>query len=395
MRRLLLCLSLLAAAPLHAADITFWDVPQRGGNSMNMSPPDRKYFEALRATGATWVRLVPDKWKGQGGRDFLIGNADDYRGLVPADLATLRRVLDDADAAGLKVVLTPLSLPLLRWKQHNGDVVDQRLWQSFDNHVPVRRFWHDLATALKGHPALAAYNLINEPVPEYGAGLAEHASTEAMQRWYAGVQDGPRDLRRFYSELIASIREVDTAMPLMLDAGWYAAADGFNYWPAPLADSKLLYSVHMYEPYAATSAPNQTRAKPWRYPAQVPFGAGSEHWDAARVRRYLQQPMTWAASHGVGANRMVVAEFGCMRRWPDCSRYLQDVLQVLEQDKVHWAFYAFREDGWDGMDYELGDKPLPWSYWQAQEKGGHVEPPRSMQAPLFAPILQRLKAGNR
>lgn len=107
-------------------------------------------------------------------------------------------MLDDADAAGLKVVLTPLSLPLLRWKQHNGDKVDPRLWQSFDNHAPARHFWSDLATALKGHPALAAYNLINEPVPEYGAGMAEHASAEAMRQWYTGVQDGPRDLRRFY-----------------------------------------------------------------------------------------------------------------------------------------------------------------------------------------------------
>ncbi|KOQ76141.1 glycoside hydrolase family 5 protein [Stenotrophomonas maltophilia] len=395
LRRSLLCLALATAAPAFAADITFWDAPQRGGNSMNVSPPDRNYFDALRATGATWVRLVPDKWKAQGGRDFLIGNADDYQGLVAADLATLRRVLDDANAAGLKVVLTPLSLPLLRWKQHNGDKVDQRLWQSFDNHAPALRFWHDLAVALKGHPALAAYNLINEPVPEFGAGLAEHASSEAMQQWYAGVQDGPRDLRRFYSELIARIREVDAEMPLMLDAGWYAAADGFNYWPAPLADNRLLYSVHMYEPYAATSAPNQKRAKPWRYPGSVPFGGHSERWDAARIRSYLQQPMDWAKTHGVGANRMVVGEFGCMRRWPDCSRYLQDVLQVLEQDKVHWAFYAFREDGWDGMDYELGDKALPWSYWQAQEQGKPAVPPRSMQAPLFAPILQRLKAGNR
>ncbi|MNC68704.1 hypothetical protein D3C75_1193340 [compost metagenome] len=68
---------------------------------------------------------------------------------------------------------------------------------------------------------------------------------------------------------------------------------------------------------------------------------------------------------------------------------------MAEQQKVHWAFYAFREDGWDGMDYELGDKPLPGSYWQAVEKGEAVQPPRSMQAPLFAPILQRLKDGAR
>ncbi|MBH1744961.1 cellulase family glycosylhydrolase [Stenotrophomonas maltophilia] len=395
MRRSLLCLTLATAVPASAADITFWDMPQRGGNSFNEAPPDRAYFQALRDTGATWVRLSPDKWKSAGGRDFLMGDADDYQGLVQADVATLRRALDDANAAGLKVVLVPLSLPLLRWKQKNDGRVDPRLWQSFDNHVPARRFWNDLAKALKGHPALAAYNLINEPVPEYGAGLAEHASAEAMRQWYTGVQDGPRDLRRFYSELIASIRAVDADMPLMLDAGWYAAADGFNYWPAPLADAKLLYSVHMYEPYAATSAPNQKRTTPYRYPGVVPFGEHSERWDATRVRSYLQQPMDWAKTHGVGANRIVVGEFGCMRRWPDCQRYLQDVLQVLEQEKVHWAFYAFREDAWDGMDYELGDGPLPWSYWQAQEKGKTVAPPRSMQAPLLAPILERLKAGNR
>lgn len=182
-------------------------------------------------------------------------------------------------------------------------------------------------------------------------------------------------------------------MPLMLDAGWYAAADAFDYWPAPLQDTKLLYSVHMYEPYAATSAPNQKRSKPYRYPAEVPFGDRSERWDAARVRSYLQQPMDWAKTHGIGANRMVIGEFGCMRRWPDCGRYLRDVLDVAEQQKVHWAFYAFREDGWDGMDYELGDKPLPGSYWQAIEKGEAAQPPRSMQAPLFAPILERLKEG--
>lgn len=395
LRRSLLCLALSAAVPVFAADITFWDTPQRGGNSFNEAPPDKAYFQALRATGATWVRLTPDKWRSAGGRDFLMGNADHYQGLVSADVATLRRALDDANAVGLKVVLVPLSLPLLRWKQKNGDVVDQRLWQYFDNHAPAQRFWRDLATALKGHPALAGYNLINEPAPEYGTTLAEHASREDMLKWYAGVQGGPRDLRQLYTELVASVRAVDADMPLMLDAGWYAAADAFDYWPAPLQDTKLLYSVHMYEPYAATSAPNQKRSKPYRYPAEVPFGDRSERWDAARVRSYLQQPMDWAKTHGIGANRMVIGEFGCMRRWPDCGAYLRDVLDVAEQQKVHWAFYAFREDGWDGMDYELGDKPLPGSYWQAVEKGEAVQPPRSMQAPLFAPILQRLKDGAR
>ncbi|MGE6333221.1 hypothetical protein [Stenotrophomonas sp. NPDC077659] len=76
---------------------------------------------------------------------------------------------------------------------------------------------------------LAAYNLINEPASEYGTTLAEHAPRAAMQQWYASVEDGPRDLRVLSRRLIASVRAVDADMPLMLDAGWYAAADAFDY----------------------------------------------------------------------------------------------------------------------------------------------------------------------
>ena len=388
---MLLCLFAFSA---QAAVNTFWSQPQRGGNSFNEQPPDRAYFDALRATGATWVRLTPDKWRSAGGRDFLMGNADRYQGLVPADVATLRRVLDDADAAGIKVVLVPLSLPLLRWKQKNGGVVDQRLWQSFDNHRLAQAFWRDLARALHGHPALVAYNLINEPAPEYGTPLREHADPAAMRAWYATVKDGPRDLPRFYTGLIAAVREVDADMPLMLDPGWYAAADALAYWPAPLKDPHLLYSVHMYEPYAATSAPNQKRATPYRYPAVVPFGPGKTQWDAKRVASYLQQPLAWADEHGVARSQMVVGEFGCMRRWPDCPAYLEDVLRVLEAQKVHWAFYAFREDAWDGMDYELGDAALPWTYWR--DVGARKVPtPMRTDSPQFAPILKRLRAADR
>jgi hypothetical protein len=78
-----------------------------------------------------------------------------------------------------------------------------------------------------------------------------------------------------------------------------------------------------------------------------------------------------------------------MRRWADCSRYLEDVLSALEADGVHWAFYSFREQ-WDGMDYELGAGKLPWKYWQALEQGKPYELVRRPN-PVFAPILERLR----
>lgn len=385
----LLLLGVLSGGAGAADLISFWDKPERGGNSFNRLPPDQAYFDALQDYGASWVRLSYDKWQ-PAERDFLLGNADHYNGLVEKDLEQLKAALDRAHAAGLKVVITPLSLPGMRWAQNNGDHFDDRLWQDKQFWTQSAAFWRDLAAVLKEHPAVAAYNLINEPAPEKQAGLAEHADAAKMRDWYEKQVGSARDLPGFYQTLISAIREVDPLTPIMVDAGWYAAADAFSYWPAPLADTRVLYSFHMYEPYAATSAPNLQRAKPYTYPGVVLFAAGMQQWDTNRVHSYLQQPLDWAAQHAIPANRMVAGEFGCMRKLPGCQQYLEDVLSALEAARVHWAFYSFREDSWDGMDYELGSANVPWAYWKAAEDG-QPDPVKRSATAEFEPISKRLK----
>ena len=380
----------LLCAPAFAADrMDFWETPQRGANCFNEAPPDAEYFRALRGYGATWVRLTFSKWKSRQ-RDFLFGSLDDYQGLVAEDLATLRATLDRAHSAGLKVVLTPLSLPGARWIQQNDNQFDDRLWSDKRYWHQSAAFWRDLTAALKDHPAIAAYNLINEPVPERNGGLDEHADAATQLAWYAQARGTTRDLPALYELLIAAVRATDPKTPIMLDGGYYAAADGWTYWPAALKDPRLLYAYHMYEPWSATSTPNMKRKEPYRYPGVTPFGGTDVAWDAARVEAYLQQPLDWAKAHGVAVNRLVAGEFGCVRTWVDCPRYLEDVLTALDADGVHWAFYSFREK-WDGMDYELGAGKLPWKYWQAQQKGEPFLLPRGPNK-VFEPILRRLRA---
>lgn len=381
--------SLAASAPLAAADlISFWDKPRHGGNSFNRLPPDRAYFDALKGHGATWVRLSFDKWK-PAQRDFLIGNADDYQTLDADDLATLRATLDRAHEAGLKVVVAPLSLPWMRWSQNNGGRFDDRLWRDRKHWDTAARYWRDLAAGLKDHPAIAAYNIINEPAPEKHGGLPEHAPPAAMKAWFAREEDGSRNLHAFYARVIAAIREVDATTPIMVDSGWYAAADAFGYWPAPLPDTRVLYAFHMYEPYAATSGPNLKRRKPYAYPGVVPFGDKQQRWDATRVKAYLKTPMDWAAHHAIPSTRMVAAEFGCIRKLAGCARYLEDVIGALDAHRTHWAFYSFREDNWDAMDYELGTGKVPGRYWQAIEDGTPDRVPRKA-TPLFDVIRKHL-----
>ena len=349
--------------------VTFWNTPQHGGNSFNQSIPDKAYFRALRATGASWVRLTFSKWKGQS-RDFLIGNADHYSGLPPSDLAALIKCLDAAQAAGIKVVIVPLSLPGDRWSQQNDKMQDARLWNNRRYWDESAAFWHDLALALRNHPAIAGYNLLNEPAPEKNMGLDEQADPATRQAWYAKNKDTTHDLPAFYETVIKAIREVDPATPIMVDGGWYAHAWSFSYWPAHLSDNKILYSFHMYEPYEATSVPNIKRKPQLRYPG-VNSQLGSEEvtWNKAMIGRFLAGPFQWAAAHGVPANRMVAGEFGCVRQWVDGGTYLNDVLDTLNSHGAHWAFYAFREDGWDAMDYELAPSVTQGQFYYLHEQG--------------------------
>lgn len=363
-----LLLSLTAQA--HASDqIAFWDRPQYGGNSFNGGIPDEAYFRALKATGATWVRLTFTKWKGEG-RDFLIGNADDYKGIPPADLAKLIKCLDAAQAAGVKVVIAPLSLPGDRWNQQNGNVQDDRLWNDRKYWDQSAAFWRDLAAAVKDHPAVAGYNILNEPTPEKGLGLDEHANPDVRQAWYAKYKGTTHDLHGFYEHVIAAIRQADPLTPVMVDGGWYANAWSFSYWPSKLSDDRVLYAFHMYEPYEATSSPNIKRKPQLRYPgAQAWLGGEKVTWNKAVMQRFLAEPFNWAAAKGVPANRMVTGELGCVRQWVDCAAYLEDVLSTLDGYGGHWAFYSFREDVWDAMDYELAPDVTSGQFYYLQEQG--------------------------
>lgn len=346
---IVITVGLLCCTTAHAGNITIWNTPQHGANSFNRTPPDEAYFRALKATGVSWVRLAFSKWHGAG-RDFLIGDADHYNGIPPADLRTLIQVMDAAHHAGLKVVLVPLSLPGNRWNQHNGGRPDDRLWNDHAYWVQSAAFWCDLALAVKNHPALAGYNLINEPMPEKPLGLDAQATADVRQAWYAKYHGTSHDLPGFYTFLIAAIRQIDPVTPVMVDSGWSANAWGFSYWPKPLADNNVLYAFHMYEPYEATSATDTAHPYPG---ISAWFGPQQLVWNKAVMARYLAGPFAWAAANGVPQSRVVVSEFGCMRQWADCGAYLGDVLDILNNRSAHWAFYAFREDGWDGMDYEI------------------------------------------
>ena len=157
------------SAGARESKLSFWDTQRRGANFFN-NVEIQERWEAARRFGIEVVRLAPNKWLN--GRpearrgDFLLGRPDGSGAWEPKDLALLKHVLDMAEKAGIKVVVTMLSLPASRWKEHNGGVEERAIWKDFARQDEAIAFWRRLASELKDHPAVVGFNIRNEPSPE-------------------------------------------------------------------------------------------------------------------------------------------------------------------------------------------------------------------------------------
>ncbi|OJW71516.1 MAG: glycosyl hydrolase [Candidatus Amoebophilus sp. 36-38] len=349
---------------------------QKGANTFNQTL-SQEVIQAARSYHISFIRLAPDKFLSNQ-RDFLIGNADHYKGLVAEDLLALKQILDMCAEENMPVVLTMLSLPGSRWKQNNHNQDDLRIWKDQSFQKQAAKFWQDLALALRNHPAIVGYNILNEPHLE-----RLYNSTET-DLYKVNQEEVHQILFEFYHTVIRSIREVDQETPIILDSSTYADSKTFKTLK-PHVEENILYSFHMYEPYEYTNYKiNQGK---FSYPGQI----NGKNWDKKELQAYMQDVAHFQKINNIPSNRILVGEFGGHRTSKGLAQYFKDLISIFKENGWHFAFYAFREDVWDGMDYELGDKKLPWSYWQALEKGEQPTLNRKEDYPVFKVLRQAIE----
>ncbi|RTK93497.1 MAG: glycosyl hydrolase [Rickettsiales bacterium] len=356
--------------------INFWNAQQKGTNIMNLNVT----LEDIRAAknyGIKFIRLAPDKFISSN-RDFLIGNADDYRKLIAEDLAKLKEVLDLCQSEGMPVVITMLSLPGSRWKQNNKGKDDLRIWTDKKYQTQAALFWKDLATALKDHPAIVGYNILNEPHPE------RIFEPDAINISIVNQEEVQGMLYNFYNSIINSIRSIDEHTPIILDSSSYADAKTFQHFKTH-KEKNILYSFHIYEPYIYTNL--KTNNGKFCYPGNI----DGTKWDKKELENYVSSIVAFQEANKILSNRILVGEFGGNRITCGLDKYFQDLITIFNTNNWHFAFYAFREDTWDGMDYELGNKKLPWSYWQSIDKGQIPKLERKSTHSAFSVIQKDLQ----
>lgn len=335
--------------------IKFWETRRKGANVFNVHVLKNDILDAKKYN-IQFVRLAVDKFPTKE-RDFLIGNADNYSELVKDDLELLKNILNFCDKAGAHVVITMLSLPGHRWSQNNGNKDDLRLYKDAKFQKQSAMFWKDLARELRIYKNVVGYNILNEPHPERIFNKQDIHIEKINQDQVQNM------LFEFYNLIVKSIRDVDQNTPIILDSSAYADPNTFKYLK-PVNDSNVIYSFHMYEPYEYT---NRERNKnKYSYPNCI---IEDICWNKRSLEKYMIEVYKFQTKYKIAHGKILVGEFGCFRKQKGIEKYFEDLISIFDKYEWHFAFYAFREDCWDGMDYELGDKDLPWSYWQSLEKG--------------------------
>ena len=367
---LAICLADTVAAQSNPK-LAFWDQQRKGANGDGGAIYDtgtnpEEWFSAAAKAGIEYVRLTVANWKSEG-KDFLMGDADQFTRLVPEDLAFLKQVLAVAHRHDVKVVLCMFQIPGARWRQLNNMKRDFRIWTDEAYQAQAIAFWEQLAEELKDNPAIVGYNVLNEPHPSW-KDHPEAEGKEGFEDWLQQIQGTTADLNVFYKKIVQRIRQVDTQTPIMLDAWQYASIEGFPYLQ-PIQDEAILYAFHFYGRWRyATFRVNKGK---FSYPDKMPTPQEGKTaiWKQGRISQEFAPVFRWAEEHQVPLNRIVAAEFGVDRRVAGAEQFLKDTIEALNAKSLHWAFYSFRSATWDGMDYELGTNKLGWKYWQAVETG--------------------------
>lgn len=153
------------------------------------------------------------------------------------------------------------------------DPTKPSLWESQANKDKTVALWRRIAERYANEPAIAGYDLINEP------------------NWDL---PGGTDLRNLYVDITNAIREVDTDHIIFIEGNWFA--NDFTGLTPPW-DSKLVYSPHKY--WSTNGVSDMNFATSIRDAHNVPLylgetGENSNVWFRDAIALFDELNIGWA-----------------------------------------------------------------------------------------------------
>jgi len=228
------------------------------------------------------------------------------------------------------------------------------LYQDAAAQAAYQEMLRDVVRRFRDRPEIIAWEPIIEPAFDwYLMDEEEPPYSQAAALW-----------NQLAPQLIAAIRDQDSERPILIEPVNWGGPDGFILLDR-FADDNLIYSLHTYEPFAFT---HQETPPYHAYPGQF----DGEQFDKEALANLLKPVIAFQEQYGVP---IVVGEWGGIRWLPGIDQYITDQLSLFETHGWSWFWYAWDDEEWDELGFELHMGP--------SRESPHYDP----TTPAFAPLV--------
>jgi endoglucanase len=212
---------------------------------------------------------------------------------------------------------------------------DSRLWKQRYFQDRFVRLWEEIVRRFQDHPAVVAWELINEPEPP----------DQDFEVW-----------NQLYQRTVEAIRKIDPYHAIIIDSIGYARPENLRGL-AKSDDDKIIYSFHNYQPgpYHCQKRRELKDQSIYYYPGYIPHkrpAAGQamdfdmahyepsegKFWNRRQLVEAFHEAYAFRDRYGVP---IFCGEFGCVSDVPEMTDmiYLMDEISVFHEQGFHWTLY--------------------------------------------------------
>ena len=215
------------------------------------------------------------------------------------------------DVALLWAILLSILAVMLESVESINKEYGHILWNQIELQNRVVALWGVISKRYQNNPAVAGYDLINEPM----------APTKQA-------------LHSFYQKCITEIRKHDQKHLLIIQKNLGKNED-INFG-GEYDDSNIVLSVHFYKPGQFTRQGKKGSRLGYRYPGSYQ----GIYWDAGQIEKYFTSILS-----GLKIKRpLYVGEFAA-NAWggrEDALRWITDVMAVFNRKGIHYTYFSYK-----------------------------------------------------
>jgi len=215
--------------------------------------------------------------------------------------------------------------------------------------------WRYTAERYRDNPVVVGYKLMVEPNAE-----SVFFDFYEPEEFYPDNAGTGYDWNELYPRLVTAIRGVDDETPILVGGMGFSAIRWIPFLD-PVADSRIVYVVHQYEPFDGYTHQEPPAVNIYPGSLDLDYDGVEDDFDHDWIDEVLLEPLDRFLSQT--GSPVAIDEFGVNRWVPGAADYMRDLMASFEQRGLNHALWEWQtswpefHDDVNDMDFRLGPDP--------------------------------------